>query len=183
MGHAAGQAAHRFQPSRLLQLLLQPLSAASLNDRDATVRLQAARACRGPHRFRQIPFLVQRLSDSAWEVREAAAQSLLAIGEDGKRQMYEHFVTSGDPYGCDEVAEQIQRRGLAEELILELSVLGRESLAKAVCRKMLFLGKTSALMHAAAAMEALPELQALAAEAHGGQFLHVREATVPVFTH
>ncbi|HSA92622.1 MAG TPA: HEAT repeat domain-containing protein [Terriglobales bacterium] len=155
--------------------------AASLRDREATVRLQAARACRGPHRFRQIPFLVQRLSDSAWEVREAAAQSLLAIGEDGKRQMYEHFVTSGDPYGCDEVADQIQRRGLAEELILELSVPGRESLANAVCRKMLFLGKTSALMHAAAAMEALPALQALALEAPVDEFLRVREATVPVF--
>lgn len=151
--------------------------AARLHDPNAAVRLEAVRACCSPHRARQIPDLAQRLSDSSWEVREAAAQSLLAIGEEGKRQMYEQFVASGDPYGCDEVAEQIQRHGLTEELMLELAVNpGRGSLAEAVCRKMIFLGKTSALTHAAQTMGEYAALEVLLTEAPTDDFLNVRAA-------
>jgi len=57
------------------------------------------------------------LRDSHWRVREAAIQTLISIGQEGKRQLYEHFLTSSDGTTRRQIVEVIERTGLMSDLV------------------------------------------------------------------
>ena len=57
------------------------------------------------------------LRDPHWRVRETAIQTLIALGRGGKRQVYEHFLTSRDDATCKQIVEVIERTGLMSALV------------------------------------------------------------------
>jgi HEAT repeat protein len=61
------------------------------------------------------------LSDPHWRVREAAIRALISLGQQGKRQIYEHFLTSQDRASCEQIVEVIERSGLMSALVEEYS--------------------------------------------------------------
>jgi len=93
------------------------------------VRLHAARAFAHP-RFQPLAGRVARmLTDSHWRVREAATQTLIALGDAGVRQLIGHFFGDAGPdeargnghgrapgspdlYSREQIAEEMQRAGL-----------------------------------------------------------------------
>jgi hypothetical protein len=60
-----------------------------------------------------------RLCDSHWRVREAAAQTLLSTGQEGKNHLYEHFLNCPDPDVRKQIVEVIERSGLMPALLGE----------------------------------------------------------------
>jgi HEAT repeat protein len=61
------------------------------------------------------------LRDPHWRVREAAIQTLISLGPEGKRQLYEHFLTSPDRTTREQIVEVIERTGLMAALVEEYS--------------------------------------------------------------
>jgi len=59
------------------------------------------------------------LRDPHWRVREAAIQTLLLLGQGGRRQLYEHFLTSQDHTTREQIVEVIERTGLMSSLVEE----------------------------------------------------------------
>jgi HEAT repeat protein len=57
------------------------------------------------------------LRDDHWRVREAAIQTLLSLGPEGKRQLYEHFLISPDRAAREQIVEVIERTGLMSALV------------------------------------------------------------------
>ncbi len=122
-----------------------------LRDENEFVRLHAARACgdRSYAALRQD--LARLLNDPKWRVREAAAQSLRALGKEGISELYRQFVTTQDRYASEQITDEIQRSGAIEDLAASL-ISSNEylPLAEGVCRKMVKMGKTSLLLNAMA---------------------------------
>jgi hypothetical protein len=54
-------------------------------------------------------------------VREAAIQTLLSLGPEGKYQLYEHFLTSPDRTLREQIVEVLERTGLVSALVEEYS--------------------------------------------------------------
>ncbi|HZQ92703.1 MAG TPA: HEAT repeat domain-containing protein [Terriglobales bacterium] len=137
-------------------------------DEDEFVRLHAVRACGDPYLPQLLSAVTDRLGDPRWRVREAAVKSITAFGQAGDQELYRYFIQSPDRYACEQLAEEIQRRGLVLQLmdLLQASTSGRASpgssahhgaqLATAVFQKLVMLGKGSLLLHAAQS----PELDA-----------------------
>jgi HEAT repeat protein len=90
-----------------------------LHDRQWIVRLRTVQAL--AYRQRDIAGLCLDLQacllDPHWRVREAAIRTLISLGEKGKRQLYEHFLTSRDRTICAQVVEVIERSGLMSALV------------------------------------------------------------------
>jgi HEAT repeat protein len=61
------------------------------------------------------------LHDPHWRVREAAIQTLLSLGPEGKYQLYEHFLTSPDRTLREQIVEVLERTGLVSALVEEYS--------------------------------------------------------------
>ena len=61
------------------------------------------------------------LRDPHWRVREAAIQTLISLGQEGKHQLYEHFLTSPDRTTREQIVEVIERTGLMSDLVEEYS--------------------------------------------------------------
>ncbi|MGA2985463.1 MAG: HEAT repeat domain-containing protein [Terriglobia bacterium] len=61
------------------------------------------------------------LRDPHWRVREAAIQTLISLGPEGKHQLYEHFLTSPDSITREQIVEVIERTGLMSALVEEYS--------------------------------------------------------------
>ncbi len=57
------------------------------------------------------------LHDPYWRVREAAIQTLIALGPSGKQQLYESFLTCDDQAIRQQIVEVIERKGLMLSLI------------------------------------------------------------------
>jgi HEAT repeat protein len=57
------------------------------------------------------------LRDAHWRVREAAVQTLISLGREGKQQLYEHFLTSDDATTRELIVQVIERTGLMSELV------------------------------------------------------------------
>ncbi len=57
------------------------------------------------------------LRDPHWRVREAAIQTLISLGREGKHQLYEHFLTSPDGATREQIVEVIERKGLMSALV------------------------------------------------------------------
>jgi HEAT repeat protein len=57
------------------------------------------------------------LRDAHWQVREAAIETLISVGREGKHQLYEHFLTSPDGATREQIVEAIERKGLMSNLV------------------------------------------------------------------
>jgi HEAT repeat protein len=120
-----------------------------LRDENEFVRLHAVRACADRYYGDLIPLLVERLSDARWRVRDAAAAAIRTFGSSGTNELYRYFVGCPDQYASEQVAEEIQREGLMEDVLAALASGGADAqLAYSVCQKMVGMGKTSLLLGA-----------------------------------
>ncbi len=61
------------------------------------------------------------LRDPHWRVREAATQTLISLGQKGKHQLYEHFLTSPDRTTREQIVEVIERTGMMSAMVEEYS--------------------------------------------------------------
>lgn len=84
------------------------------------VRLQVCRALGLLGDFRGIDFLMNRLIDENWQVRAAAAEALLKIGPPALSAIVETLKEHKDRYAKEQIAEELQRSGMVEELIHSL---------------------------------------------------------------
>lgn len=85
------------------------------------VRLQVCRALGLLGDFRGIDFLMNRLIDENWQVRAAAAEALLKMGPPAFSAIVETLKENKDRYAKEQIAEELQRSGMVEELIHSLS--------------------------------------------------------------
>jgi HEAT repeat protein len=123
-----------------------------LKDENEFVRLHTVRVCGDRYYGDLIPDILRCLSDSKWRVREAAVGTLRAFGMAGLNELFRYFAATSDRYESEQIAEEIQRTGMIEQLVTALASGGEASrLADAVCRKMATMGKTSLLLNAVAA--------------------------------
>jgi len=122
-----------------------------LGDESEFVRLHAVRMCADRYYGDLIPEILKCLADTRWRVREAAVKTLGAFGVSGLSELYKYFVSTGERYESEQIAEEIQRTGLVDSLLTSLASGGETSrLAEAVCRKLTVMGKTSLLTNAVA---------------------------------
>ncbi len=122
-----------------------------LGDESEFVRLHTVRMCADRYYGDLIPEVLRCLSDGRWRVREAAVKTLGAFGVAGLSELYKYFVSTGERYESEQIAEEIQRTGLVDSLLTALASGGETSrLAEAVCRKLTVMGKTSLLTNAVA---------------------------------
>ena len=123
-----------------------------LKDENEFVRLHTVRVCGDRYYGDLIPDILRCLSDAKWRVREAAVGTLTAFGMAGLNELFRYFAATSDRYESEQIAEEIQRTGMIEQLVTALASGGEGSrLADAVCRKMTTMGKTSLLTNAVAA--------------------------------
>ena len=94
-----------------------------LRDHQWFVRLRSVRAL--AHLRQAVtplhPNIRECLRDPHWRVREAAIQTLIFLGPEGKHQIYEHFLTSRDTATREQIVEVIERTGLMADLVEEYS--------------------------------------------------------------
>lgn len=127
-----------------------------MRDPNEYVRLHSVRACANRFFLDLAPDVVARLTDVRWRVREAAVGTLAALGPAGRDEMYRFFVGCTDSFACEQVTEELQRKGLVPDLVAGLAQGGQPAaLARAVCQKMAMLGKTSLLITAMATSSSL----------------------------
>jgi HEAT repeat protein len=130
-----------------------------INDENEFVRLHAVRASGNRAYLALVPDVVARLTDVRWRVREAAVGTLAQFGAEGLDEMYRYFVGCPDAFACEQITEEIQRKGLVQDLVSALMAGGVETdLGRAVCQKMAMMGKTSLLISALASVVA-PEVR------------------------
>jgi HEAT repeat protein len=122
-----------------------------MRDENEFVRLHAVRACGHRAYTDLVKEVVTRLTDSRWRVREAAVGSLAKFGPTGLDELYRYFVTCPDAFACEQITEEIQRKGLVDDLVTSLGNSVEEAaLARGVVQKMAMMGKTSLLIDALA---------------------------------
>ncbi len=122
-----------------------------LRDENEFVRMHTLRAIR--HRsFEELADdVLERLSDTKWRVREAAVQTLAAIGSVGLDKLLKFFVDCTDQYACEAIADEIQRGGYVRDLLAAIANQHDDAgLALAACDKLTMLHKTSVLTAALA---------------------------------
>jgi HEAT repeat protein len=124
-----------------------------MQDQNEFVRLHAVRACANRFYVELVPAVVTLLTDKKWRVREAAVSTLNAMGNAGREQMYRFFVECTDNFASEQITEELQRKGLVQDLVSALAAGGDAAiLASAVTQKMARMGKTSLLLHAMTSM-------------------------------
>jgi hypothetical protein len=84
------------------------------------VRLQVCRALGFTKDPRGIHFLTTMLLDENWQVRTAAAEGLRRISAPVFSDLAAILKVSGDRYAKEQVAEEMQRSGIVDELINSL---------------------------------------------------------------
>lgn len=121
---------------------------ALLSDGNEFVRLHAVRACSDPYYSVLLETVVQRIGDTRWRVREAAAATLATYGEPGRQHLAQHFLATGDRYGSEQISEEMQRSGIIMDMLPALaSPNGERQLVSEVCAKMVKLGSSACLTH------------------------------------
>jgi hypothetical protein len=91
-----------------------------LHDHQWFVRLRTVRALTHCHAAGTLHADIREcLRDPHWRVREAAIQTLISLGPEGRHQLYDHFLTSSDRATREQVIEEIERRGLMSALVEE----------------------------------------------------------------
>lgn len=134
-----------------------------LQDDNEFVRLHAVRACNHSFYRPLIPDLLLRVTDVRWRVREAAVKTLADLAPPGLEELYHLFVSSRDKYACEQIAEELQCRGLVRNLVADLTGPA-PALPLAVCRKLREMGFTSMLIRELGQV-ARPELRVSFTEA------------------
>ncbi|MBI2683553.1 MAG: HEAT repeat domain-containing protein [Acidobacteriales bacterium] len=118
-----------------------------MSDPNEFVRMHTVRACANRYYVDLIPDVVARMTDVRWRVREAAVVTLAALGPRGREEMYRYFADCSDRFACEQITEELQRKGLIPDLVANVAQGGGVSLlAQAVIRKVVSLGKTSLLL-------------------------------------
>ncbi len=84
------------------------------------VRLQVCRALGHFQDPRGVHFLMNRLLDPNWQVRAAASEALLRIEPHALAAITQTLRMSEDRYAKEQIAEEMQRCGMVEELINSL---------------------------------------------------------------
>jgi len=94
-----------------------------LLDRQWYVRMRAARALAQLHPTSEPIHLALRqcLLDPHWRVRETAINTLIALGQEGKNQLFRHFLTSENEVTRHQIVEVIEGTGLMSALVEEYS--------------------------------------------------------------
>ncbi len=106
---------HHFRDDRTTDALRKLLC-----DENEFVRLHAARAC-GDRSYAAVKSeLSKLLADSKWRVRQAAAESLRALGKEGMEELYRQLVTTQDRYTSEQITDEMQRSGAIEDLAASL---------------------------------------------------------------
>jgi HEAT repeat protein len=115
------------------------------------VRLQVCRALGLTKDPRGIHFLTIMLLDENWQVRTAAAESLRRISAPVFSDLATILMVSGDRYAKEQIAEEMQRSGIVDELINSLDHPDDRAveLNKDMLAALVSLGVTSILKRAA----------------------------------
>lgn len=85
------------------------------------VRLQVSRSLGLFRDPRAIDFLMKRLLDENWQVRAAAAEALLKIGPPALSAIVEMLKVNKDRFAKEQIAEELQRSGMVEEMVHSLA--------------------------------------------------------------
>jgi HEAT repeat protein len=109
------------------------------------VRLHAVRAAARAEHPALATRVADRLTDVNWRVREAASQALPALGASGSARLLEHFLSTGDRYSREQVAETLERAGAVRDLLNRYGREGRDPETRVVDR-LVEMGKTSTLV-------------------------------------
>jgi len=125
-----------------------------MKDENEFVRMHAVRASSDRHLPILMKDIAARLGDERWRVREAAVKGLTLFDKSGERELFEFFISATDLYACEQLAEEIQRVGLVQELMQTLASDSDESqLAFAVLRKLVLLEKDASLLQVIVSQE------------------------------
>ncbi len=137
-----------------------------MTDENEFVRLHATRAAADRVYATLTPDLIGRVTDTKWRVREAAVQSLRAIGRTGRTELLRLLTATQDRYASEQITEEIQRGGLIEDVVSALRPGNSEfGLAEAACRKMVAMAKTSLLLNAMVSTGVADEARAVIMDA------------------
>lgn len=118
-----------------------------MQDPNEYVRLHSVRAAADSFYADLIPDVVARLTDERWLVREAAVQTLRAIGPKGREGLFQFFIDTSDQFAMEQTCDEFQRRGVITELAAAMAGGGDQGLmAENVARKMASMGKTSLML-------------------------------------
>ena len=118
-----------------------------MSDQNEFVRLHALRASADRFYTDLVPDVVQRLTDERWLVREAAVQTLQAMGTKGTDAMFRFFVDCTDRFAAEQACDEFQRRGIVPQLLAAMAGGGDQGLlAENVARRMAAMGKASLLL-------------------------------------
>ena len=118
-----------------------------MQDSNEYVRLHSVRACADSFYADLIPEVIRRLTDERWLVREAAVQTLRAIGPKGREALFQFFIDTSDQFAMEQTCDEFQRRGVIAELLAAMASGGDQGLmAENVARKMASMGKTSLML-------------------------------------
>lgn len=144
----------RSKSARALGKIRDPLAVSKLievgEDNVWFVRLQVCRALGMIGDEKAIDFLSQRLTDENWQVRSAAAESLRQIGSPAFSALIKILTDGGDRYAKEQIAEEMQRSGIVDELIDALEHPGHEKaeMGKQFLSSLAKLKVTSLMRHA-----------------------------------
>ncbi len=117
-----------------------------LSDENEFVRLHAVRAAADAAYPELLPALVERMTERRWRVREASVRALARLGREAQQMLFREFAASLDRYESEQMTEELERSGLAAQLLDDLGAGGETAqLALAVCRRMVAVGKTAML--------------------------------------
>lgn len=114
------------------------------------VRLQICRALGSIGDPKGIDFLTKMLVDENWQVRAASAESLRMIGSLAFSVLATTLIESPDRYAKEQVAEEMQRSGIIDEVInhLDDSQEHERELSKKLLNSLAVLGITSLMKKA-----------------------------------
>ncbi|HEY3927961.1 MAG TPA: HEAT repeat domain-containing protein [Candidatus Koribacter sp.] len=118
-----------------------------MKDKNEFVRLHSVRAAADRYYVDLLPDVVARLTDERWLVREAAVQTLRAMGSKGRDALFQFFIACDDKFAAEQACDEFQRRGVIPELLESMAAGGNDGLmAENVARKIAAMGKTSLLV-------------------------------------
>jgi HEAT repeat protein len=122
-----------------------PVLLTLLDDPQWFVRLHTVRALAKRKFISQGEQISQRLTDTHWLVREAAAQTLLVFGHAGVDQLADHMLSTQDRYSREQIADEMQRTGLIPTLLTQYATSSDKREAR-VLGQLADLGKTSYML-------------------------------------
>jgi len=133
--------------ANLVDARATPALVTLLEDPQWFVRLHAVRSLAKRKFLSQADAIGNRLTDSHWMVREAAARTMMVFGRAGLDQLTRHFLDTEDRYSKEQIADEMQRAGLIPTLLVQYASEPPGSEGD-VFRQLAKMGKTSYLVSA-----------------------------------